>query len=293
MSGKRITQLCHIRSVIPVLLFVVSMFFVPQSLADSSPVVLEEAAVTVEGEPVTLKAPLRIHNDRLYVPAASLATLFGASVEWDQDNQEITIVTVHGNEIVLGIGVPVVYYDGARYVMDAVPFLEEGRTYVPLRHAADLLRAKVAWDQEGQVAELIRIDGEEHYVPALAAHEAEPYSEEDYWLLAKLTMVEAGYEGYEGQLAVANVILNRVKDPRFPDTIRDVIYSGKQFPPAHNGLLDEAKPNESVLKAVKDAFNGKNNVQDAVYFHNPRVSNGSYWKSLETVTTIGNHRFAK
>jgi len=293
MSGKCSSHLFHHRIVIPVLLFVVSMFFVPPSLADSSPVVLEEAAVTVDDEPVALKAPLRIQNDRLYVPAASLATLFGASVEWDQDNQEITIVTAYGNEIVLGIGVPVVYYDGARYVMDAVPLLEEGRTYVPLRHAADLLRAKVTWDQDGQVAQLIRIDGEETYVPALAAHEAEPYSEEDYLLLAKLTMVEAGYEGYEGQLAVANVILNRVKDPRFPDTIRDVIYAGKQFPPAHNGLLDEAEPNESVLKAVKDAFNGKNNVEDAVYFHNPRVSNGPYWKSLETVATIGNHRFAK
>ena len=266
--------------------------FMPAVLA-SGTIPLEEAAVTVDGEPVELAAPLVIAGNRLYVPAASLAALFGATVEWDPDNQEVTVRTAHGNEIVWGIGVPVVYYDGGRYFMDAAPFLMDNRTYVPLRHAADLLRAAVAWDKESQKAAISTIDGEEEYVPAITAHEAEPYSEEDFWLLAKLTMVEAGYESYEGQLAVANVVLNRVKDSRFPDTIRDVIYAGKQFPPAHNGLLDKAEPNESVLKAVKDALNGKNNVEDAVYFYNPKVSKGSFWSSLEVVATIGNHRFAK
>lgn len=266
--------------------------FLPSALADGA-VPLEEAAVTVDGEAVELAAPLVMLGDRLYVPAASLDEMFGATVEWDQDNQEVTVLSVHGNEIVWGIGVPVVYVDGGRYVMDAVPVLLENRTYVPLRHAADLLRATVAWDKEEQKAALTTIEGEEPYVPAIFANEAEPYSEEDFWLLAKITMVEAGYEGYDGQLAVANVILNRVRDPRFPDTIRDVIYAGKQFPPAHNGLMDKAEPNESVLKAVKDALNGKNNVEDAVYFYNPRVSKGGFWSSLEVVATIGNHRFAK
>lgn len=264
----------------------------PLSHAQEASLVLEEAVLTVDGEEAELKAPLRMRDDRLYVPVASVGALFGASVAWDQDNQEVTVHTADGHEIVLGIGVPVVYYDGGRYVMETVPFLEDGRTYLPLRHVADLLRARVAWDKEAQVAALTRIDGDDH-VPALLAHEAEPYSEEDFWLLAKITMVEAGYEGYEGQLAVANVILNRVKDDRFPDTIRDVIYAGKQFPPAHNGLLDKSEPNESVLKAVKDALNGKNNVADALYFHNPKVSGGKFWSSLDVVTTIGNHRFYK
>lgn len=123
--------------------------------------------------------------------------------------------------------------------------------------------------------------------------EAEPYTEEELLLLAKLVQVEAGYESYEGQLAIANIILNRVEDSRFPGTIRDVIYSGKQFPPAHNGLLDKSEPNASVLRAVRDALDGKNNIEDAVYFFNPKVSKGSFWDSLDVVAKIDNHHFAK
>ena len=112
-------------------------------------------------------------------------------------------------------------------------------------------------------------------------------------LLAKITQVEAGYEPYEGQAGVANVILNRVKNSGFPNTIHDVIYSGKQFPPAHNGLLDKSVPNSSVLRAAKDALNGKNNVEDAVYFFNPKVSKGEFWSNREVIATIGHHSFAK
>lgn len=261
------------------------------SAADKDAVVMEEAVLLVDGEPIALNAPLRIYENRLYVPVAAMAESFGVEVAWDSFYQEVTLTTAEGNTIVLGIGVPVVYYDDGRYVMDAAPFLAEDRTYLPIRYVADLLQAKAVWDGEQQVALLTRIEQEEPYVPAIFAHEAEPYTDEDLLLLAKITQVEAGYEGYEGQLAVANVILNRVKDERFPGTIRDVIYAGKQFPPAHNGLLDKSEPNESVMRAVKDALNGKNNVDDAVYFHNPRKSGGKFWNSLEVVANIGGHRF--
>jgi N-acetylmuramoyl-L-alanine amidase len=84
-----------------------------------------------------------------------------------------------------------------------------------------------------------------------------------------------------------------VKDSRFPKTIRDVIYSGKQFPPAHNGLLDKSVPKANALRAAKDALNGKNNVEDAVYFYNPKVTKGKFWSSLTVIDTVGSHRFAK
>jgi spore germination cell wall hydrolase CwlJ-like protein len=229
--------------------------------------------------------------------------------------------------------VPVVYFNEKRYRMDAAPFAEDGRTYIPLRDVAELLHATVKWDAVTQLAELESVQPAvvtEEYgltqissqydvsksallkrnglakaesvkagtslkviVPSIFEKEAEPYAEKDYMLLAKLTQVESGYESYEGQLAVANVVLNRVKDSRFPSTIRDVIYSGKQFPVAHNGLLDKSVPNASVLRAAKDALNGKNNVKDAVYFYDPRVSSGAFWSGLDTIATFGTHRFAK
>jgi N-acetylmuramoyl-L-alanine amidase len=252
--------------------------------------VIEEVSVVVDGKEAQLDDPVKLMDGRLFVPVAQLGRLFGASVEWNPEVEEITIHTADDDEIVLGNGVPVVSFNDKRYMMDTAPFLTEGRTYIPLRHVAALMDAKVNWDADEMLVELVRV--EEVDLDSMFS-EAEEYTEEEFMLLAKLVQVEAGHESYEGQLAVANVILNRVKHSKFPNSIHDVIYSGKQFPPAHNGLLDKSQPNDSVLKAVKDALNGKNNVEDAVYFFNPKVSKGSFWNRLEVIETIGNHRFAK
>jgi spore germination cell wall hydrolase CwlJ-like protein len=292
-----------------------------------------EVTLKIDGAKVKLADPLRISNGRLFLPVASLANRLGAKTVWDSDNEAVTIHTAYGDEIVLSNGVPVVYFNDDRYRMDVAPFVAEGRIYIPLRSVAELLHADVKWDAEAQLAELDSVkpavvteeygltEISEQYgvsksallernklnssaelkpgaklqvvIPSIFDNKAEPYTEKDYLLLAKLTQVESGYESYEGQLAVANVVLNRVKDSRFPNTIRDVIYSGKQFPVAHNGLLDKSVPNASVLRAAKDALNGKNNIKDAVYFYNPRVTKGAFWSGLDTVATFGTHRFAK
>ncbi|WP_053377179.1 cell wall hydrolase [Paenibacillus sp. FJAT-27812] len=294
---------------------------------------VNDVTIKFNGENVKLKDPAFMLDGRMYVPVARIAEIFGAKSSWDNVNEEVTIHTVLKDKIVLGNGVPVVYFNEDRYRMEAVPFLSEGRLYAPLRQLSELLHANVNLNTASDVVELITVkpaviteeygleeisketgssksellkrnglDGKaavkpgtklKVVVPSIFDKAAAPYTEAEFMLLAKITMVEAGYESYEGQLGLANVILNRVKDASFPDSIRDVIYSGKQFPPAHNGMLDKSKPNESVLRAAKDALNGKNNVGNAVYFFNPEVSKGSFWSSLDVITTIGHHSFAR
>ncbi|MDQ0114852.1 cell wall hydrolase [Paenibacillus harenae] len=295
--------------------------------------VVEGVTIKLDGEIMKMTDPVRTQDGRIYVPVSRIAGLLGASVSWDKNSEEATIHTVLKEKIVFGIDVPVVYFNGGRYLMDAAPFMAEGRIYVPLRHAAELMHAKVNWNAEDGILDLVTVQPAittEEYgideiskeiggtnaellkrngldakaalqagtklkvvVPSVLDTPAKPYTEADLMLLAKITMVEAGYEPYEGQLGIANIILNRVKDSRFPDTIKGVIYSGKQFPPAHNGLLDKSKPNASSLRAAKDALNGKNNIKNAVYFFNPKVSKGEFWSSLDVVVTIAHHSFAK
>ena len=104
-----------------------------------------------------------------------------------------------------------------------------------------------------------------------------------------MVYVESGAEPYEGQLAVANVILNRVKDSRFDDTIAEVIYAPGQFPGAHNGVLDNvlySGPSESCMRAAEEALAGVNNIGGYYYF------NG--YVDLSTVSeylVIGGHTF--
>ncbi len=294
---------------------------------------IPDAVVIMNGDKVKITDPVRMLDGKLYFPIARLTDMFGAKTVWDQHDGELTIHTAYGDKIVLSDGVPVVYYNEGRYLMDMAPFVVDGKTYAPLRELAEMLHGTVKWNADEKLVELqaieravvteeyglaeiskqyniseadlvqlnglaktdpIEIDAELRVIlPSILDHEAKPFTDKELKLLAKLTQVEAGYESYEGQLAVANVILNRVRDSRFPNTMVDVIYSGKQFPAAHNGKLDKSVPNVSVLRAVKDALNGKNNVEDAIYFFNPKVSKGAYWSSLEVITTIGNHSFAK
>ena len=292
-----------------------------------------QTQIRVDGETVRLPGSVFYREGRMYVPVAPIAEQFGAAVSWDSKDEELTVQTVVKDKIILGNGVPVVYLNEERLVMEAAPILSNGRLYAPLRQLTELLHGQMHYDAEADVALLTRLKAVELteedsldaiskaygltrqellkrndltgtsdpkpgtilkvVVPSFWDQRAKPFTETEYRLLAKITMVEAGYESYEGQLAIANVILNRVAHRQFPDSIRDVIYAGKQFPPAHNGLLDKSKPHASALRAAKDALNGKNNVPGAVYFHNPDVTRGSFWSGLTTVTTIGNHRFAK
>lgn len=254
--------------------------------------VMEGATLTLDGALIKLNDPIQSLDNRLFLPVAQVSKLLDATVKWDAGAEEVIIETSSGDRITLRDGVPTVYFNEQRYRMDVAPYFNEGRLYAPLRTLAELLQASAQWNAADNQVELktlkVRSVSAQIY-----SQEAKSYTDKEIELLEKITQVEAGYESYEGQLAVANVILNRVSDSRFPGSIRDVIYSGKQFPPAHNGLLDKSKPNNSVKRAVRDALDGKNNVKDAIYFYNPKYSKGGFWASLEVIETIGVHRFAK
>ena len=94
-------------------------------------------------------------------------------------------------------------------------------------------------------------------------------SQEDLELFAALIECEAGSTDYDGMLAVASVVVNRMKSPRYPDTLRGVIYQSGQFPPAHNGSVDkklERGVKSSCLSVAQEALAGKNNVGDCLSF---------------------------
>lgn len=115
-------------------------------------------------------------------------------------------------------------------------------------------------------------------------------------LMARLVRAEAVGEPYAGKVAVATVILNRVKSPNFPSTVRDVIYqidSGHYaFTPVQNGTINQPADAESK-RAVNEAiaFSGQGN--GSLYFYNPKTAKSSWILSRQVTVTIGNHRFAR
>lgn len=116
----------------------------------------------------------------------------------------------------------------------------------------------------------------------------------DLQLLARAVNGEARGEPYTGQVAVAAVILNRVKHSSFPNTIAGVIYQPGAFTAVSDGQINVAiSSNSTVYKACRDAMNGWDPSGGAIYYFNPDTATSSWIWSRELIVQIGKHRFCK
>lgn len=118
------------------------------------------------------------------------------------------------------------------------------------------------------------------------------FSRSEIDLLARAVFAEARGEAYEGQVAVAAVILNRVKHPDFPNTIKGVIYQPGAFTAVDDGQINLAA-NQTAYNAVRDAINGWDPSKGAIYYWNPSTAQSKWVWSRPITTQIGNHVFAK
>lgn len=116
----------------------------------------------------------------------------------------------------------------------------------------------------------------------------------DIQLMARAINGEARGEPYEGQVAVGAVILNRVKDSRFPNSIAGVIYQAGAFTAVADGQINAAiSEGSTVYKAAQDAMNGWDPTGGCVYYSNPATATNKWIWSRPLVKTIGKHRFCK
>ena len=114
----------------------------------------------------------------------------------------------------------------------------------------------------------------------------------DFEILSRLVWAEARGEDDIGQILVVNVVMNRVNSPRFPNTIRDVVFQPGQFTPITNGAFDRAAPDERIRRNVQRALNGEDHSRGALFFRMIRGVEGSWHE--QTLTALfdhGTHRF--
>ena len=90
-------------------------------------------------------------------------------------------------------------------------------------------------------------------------------NDEEIMLLSKLIAGEARGESYEGQVAVAAVVFNRVRDSRFPNSLEGVIYQKNAFSVVKNGTI-YAEPTSSTYRAAQEALYGNDPTNNAIYF---------------------------
>ena len=116
------------------------------------------------------------------------------------------------------------------------------------------------------------------------------FSDADLDLLARVVSAESRGEPYEGQVAVAAVILNRIEHPSFPNTLSGVIYQPGAFSFLTDGGIN-APVADSAYRASRDAINGWDPSGGAIYYYNPKKSTSQWIFSRPIITVIGEHRF--
>lgn len=112
-------------------------------------------------------------------------------------------------------------------------------------------------------------------------------------LVARLINGEARGEPYQGQVCVGAVLLNRVKSAEFPNTIAGVIYQKGQFTCVTDGQFNKPIDTKSTIyKAAKEAMNGSDPTNGALFFYNAKTTKSKWLFTLKTVKVIGKHTFA-
>ena len=114
----------------------------------------------------------------------------------------------------------------------------------------------------------------------------------DLNLLARVVYGEARGEPYAGQVAVAAVVLNRVKSSSFPNTISGVVYQSGAFTAVSDGQIN-LNPNTTAYNAARDALNGWDPSGGAIYYFNPSTATNAWIWSRPHIIPIGTHIFCK
>lgn len=170
---------------------------------------------------------------------------------------------------------------------------EEGRSKVgrfeeipSCTHTVHMLTEAAEPKQEKEFEEWVKphIEG---MVPVYGREGIDYISLDDFELMGKTVFAEAKTEDFEGQVAVAEVILNRVESENFPDTVEEVIKKDGAFSSWGNGSVEAAPLDDECLEAVQDAVNERIFPDSVVYFHE-----GHFHSFGTPYTVIGNHYFS-
>lgn len=115
-------------------------------------------------------------------------------------------------------------------------------------------------------------------------------SDSDIEIIARAIYGEGRGEPYEGQVAIGAVILNRLEDPDFPDTVSGVVYQKGAFDAVRDGQIN-LTPDETAYQAALDAINGWDPTGGALYYWNPATATSPWIWSVPITTRIGRHVF--
>jgi N-acetylmuramoyl-L-alanine amidase len=242
--------------------------------------------ITLDGETV-LQGEAVIIRSVTYVPLRSFAEMAGAdSIEWNAKTATATVTKGSVRMEITDGGYYIVA--SGRYFYTPEPVLNiSDRLFVPIRPLAKCFSLDLQWDGASRTVAL-RTTGKT-LTPGSAYYDAEDL----YWL-SRIISAESAGESLYGQIAVGNVVLNRVAHRQFPNSVYGVIFDrvgGVQFTPVAIGTIYRTPSARSVI-AAKICLEGYSISEDILFFMNPRIATSNWIsKNRPFAFRIGNHDF--
>lgn len=200
-------------------------------------------------------------NNKIFMPLRFATEALGTEMNWLSVDK--TIKMSDGYRVFeLFPGSKDYFVNGEKYTMEAAAEISDNRLMVPLSFISENLYCTAKWDPSTHI---VQINKENIKIPEQYILK-NPYSDSDLLWLARIIHVEVKGLSLDTKIAVANVVLNRVRSSSFPNTIYDVIFQKGQFPPAYKSGFKTLVPSAECIKAAKMALEGTNNIGKCLYF---------------------------
>lgn len=286
----------------------------PEEVVEESVETEEQSSIMLDGEPVQ-SVEYEFRDGVCYVTVSSFVSLLDPEAMVEEEYGMVTVNASHVIEVVdmtqdgefsaeldaeaeptanvveetlnltAFIGASCIVANGRYlYAEDALVLLNDS-VAVPVRVLAKVFNLSVSFDSVEQTVLLDHQEGASAYlIPGDYYYDSDTL----YWL-SRIISAESANQPLEGQLAVGNVVMNRVNNPRFPDTIYEVLFQKNQFTPASSGSI-HCDPDVDSIIAAKLVMDGAQVVPTALFFN--RAGMPCYASRHRTyVTTIGAHAF--
>ena len=246
---------------------------------------LPQRTLTVNGK--ALSEPAVMMNGILYLPLEAFAASLGnAKVNYNSSTKTATLSMSGLYLSATDAGFVTYANDRALFGFSPNVVMSNGKMYIP----ASTLTKALGVSVKSQTNSAVTVSGS--YTPL--THASKFYREDEVYWLSKIISAESSGESLIGQIAVGDVIMNRVKSNLYPNTIYGVIFDrkyGVQFSPILDGSIYK-NPTFNATLAAKICLEGTSLSDNALFFLNPRVAESNWIvKSRQYAYTIGGHDF--
>lgn len=261
------------------------------------------SAIQLNGEPVQ-SVDYEIRNGVCYVTVASFAVLMDPEAMVDQEGGRVSVsasrvsgvVDVNGSTaganvvtenltLTAQVGASYLEANGrCLYAKEGIILLN-GAVAAPIRVLGEVYNLDVGFDSVTCSVILVSRKWPTAYLTPGDAY----YNSGDLLWLSRIINAESGNQPLEGKIAVGNVVINRVRSQKFPNSIYDVLFQKNQFSPAASGSIYKNPSAESV-RAAKLVIEGATVVPTALFFNRAGASTYAS-RNYTYVTTIGAHAF--